>query len=320
MSNRIVVVDPGAEGSRVDRFLADHIPDFSRGRIQRLIQDSNVTINGSIVRASERLHVGQRVTVVLPPPESTGVVAADIPLDVVLERPDLVVLNKPAGIVVHPAPGHPADTVANALMARYPNLAVGNARRPGIVHRLDKDTSGLMVVALTDRIYLWLIDLMARRQVHKEYLALVHGDIGHELGSIEAPIGRDRHDRLKMGVVPEGRPSTTGFRVIERFPGFTLVRLHLETGRTHQIRVHLAAIGHPVAGDPVYGTGTARRGPDDLDRLFLHAWRLELAAPSDGHLIRATAPLPPELERVLVRLRSDSGGADRRPTVPVTES
>ena len=306
MTSRIVVVEPISEGARVDRFLADHIPDFSRGRIQKLIQDANVTIDGAVVRASERLHVGQRITVLLPAPEPTGVVATDIPLDVVIERPDLLVLNKPAGIVVHPAPGHPADTVANALMARYPNLAVGNARRPGIVHRLDKDTSGLMAVALTDRMYLWLVDLMARRQVHKEYLALVHGDVGHEVGSIEAPIGRDRHDRLKMGVVPEGRPATTGFRVVERFPGYTLVRLKLETGRTHQIRVHLAAIGHPVAGDIIYGKRHAQLG---LARQFLHASYLGFELPDEDRCLVAWAPLPPDLATVLNSLRDQ--GATR---------
>jgi 23S rRNA pseudouridine1911/1915/1917 synthase len=311
VTSRIVVVDTTSEGARVDRFLADHIPDFSRGRIQKLIEDANVTIDGAIVRASERLRVGQRVTVQLPPPESTGVVATDIALDVVIERPDLLVLNKPAGMVVHPAPGHPADTMANALMARHPNLAVGNARRPGIVHRLDKDTSGLMVVALTDHMYLWLVDQMARRQVHKEYLALVHGDVGHEVGSIEAPIGRDRHDRQKMGVVPEGREATTGFRVVERYAGFTLLRLKLETGRTHQIRVHLAAIGHPVAGDIVYGARKAQLG---LARQFLHASYLGFELPDEGRCLVAWAPLPPELATVVDFLRNE------RPSPPADSS
>jgi 23S rRNA pseudouridine1911/1915/1917 synthase len=301
VSNRIVVVEPPSEGVRVDRFLVDHLPDYSRGRIQKLIEDSNVTVDGRLIRASERLHVGQRVTVQLPPPESTSVVATEIPLDIVIERPDLLVLNKPAGLVVHPAPGHPADTVANALMARYPGLVVGNAKRPGIVHRLDKDTSGLLVVALTDHMYQWLVDQMGSRKVQKEYLALVHGEVGPEVGSIEAPIGRDRHDRQKMGVVPEGRESTTGFQVVERFAGFTLLRLKLETGRTHQIRVHLAAIGHPVAGDVVYGSRKPSLG---LGRQFLHAWYLGFELPQEDRCLVAWAPLPPELAAVLGLLRS----------------
>jgi 23S rRNA pseudouridine1911/1915/1917 synthase len=150
VSQRIVIVDLPAEGARIDRFLVDNLSDFSRGRVQKLIEDALVTVDGRSVRASERLHHGQRVIVVMPPAAPTGVVATDIPLNIVVERPDLLVINKPAGLVVHPAPGHPADTVANALMARYPNLVVGNAKRPGIVHRLDKDTSGLLVIALTD--------------------------------------------------------------------------------------------------------------------------------------------------------------------------
>lgn len=308
MSNRIVVVEAPSEGARIDRFLVDHVPDFSRGRIQKLIDGENVTVDGRLVRASERLHAGQRVTVQMPPPESTSVAATEIPLDVVIERPDLLVLNKPAGLVVHPAPGHPADTVANALMARYPGLVVGNAKRPGIVHRLDRDTSGLMVVALTDHMYQWLVDQMASRLVHKEYLALVHGTVGPAVGSIEAPIGRDHHDRQKMGVVPEGRDATTGFRVVERFSGFTLLRLKLETGRTHQIRVHLAAIGHPVAGDTVYGKHKASLG---LTRQFLHAWYLGFELPDEAQCLVAWAPLPPELASVVDLLR-----AEGLPTTP----
>jgi 23S rRNA pseudouridine1911/1915/1917 synthase len=175
--------------------------------------------------------------------------------------------------------------------------------RPGIVHRLDRDTSGLLMVAKHDAAQRSLMAQLKARRVRKTYLALVAGSVAAAVGRIEAPIGRDPRHRTKMAVVTDGRPATTGYRVRERFADWTLLELDLVTGRTHQIRVHLDGIGHPVAGDPVYGTGTSRRGPDGLDRLFLHAWRLELAAPSDGHLIRAEAELPPELAAVLDGLR-----------------
>ena len=178
MTSLSFAVPTGATGTRLDRFLSEQLPEHSRAFIQRLIENGDVTLDGRPARASERLRAGQIVEVAVPPPKPTGIVATEMPLAIVQERPDLVILNKPAGLVVHPAPGHAADTLANALMARYPNLAVGNALRPGIVHRLDKGTSGLMVVALEDRAFQHLVDQMKRRNVHKEYLALVHGQVG----------------------------------------------------------------------------------------------------------------------------------------------
>ena len=214
--------------------------------------------------------------------------------------------------MVHPSPGHhDGDTLVNALLARSGASEYGGiagVARPGIVHRLDRDTSGLLMVAKHDGAQRSLMAQLKARRVRKTYQALVAGNVAAAVGRIEAPIGRDPKHRTRMAVVPDGRPSTTGYRVRERFPRWTLLELDLVTGRTHQIRVHLDAIGHPVAGDPLYGTGTSRRGPDGLDRLFLHAWRLELAAPSDGHLIRATAPLPDELENVLTGLREEATG------------
>jgi 23S rRNA pseudouridine1911/1915/1917 synthase len=290
-----------AAGLRLDRFLSESLPEYSRSFIQRLIESGDVTLDGHRVRPGERVRAGQVVQVSIPPPQPAGIVATPLPLKIVYERPDLLVLNKPAGLVVHPAPGHAADTLANALMARYPNLAVGNALRPGIVHRLDKGTSGLMVVALADRAYQHLVRQMKQRAVHKEYLALVHGTVKPEYGVIEAPIGRERQQRKKMGVVPGGREARTTFRVLERFPGFTLLRVKLETGRTHQIRVHLAAIGHPVAGDVVYGQRKAALG---LERPFLHAWYLGFHLPGEEACLVAWAPLPEELRGVLERLRA----------------
>ncbi len=308
MSQRALRVPPSETGSRLDRFLATHLPDLSRALIQRLIDAGDVTLDGRRVRPSERVRPGQTVTITLPPPAPTGLVATPLPLAVVYESPDLLVLNKPAGLVVHPAPGHPTDTLANALMARYPNLTVGNARRPGIVHRLDKGTSGLLVVALSDRAYTHLVGQMQRRAVHKEYLALVHGTLQPNAGVIEAPIGRDRVHRQKMSVSAGGREARTGFRVLERYPGFTLLRLRLETGRTHQLRVHLAAIGHPIVGDVVYGPRAPTLG---LERPFLHAWYLGFELPGGEACLVAWAPLPPDLARVREQLRAsvEVGGA-----------
>jgi 23S rRNA pseudouridine1911/1915/1917 synthase len=232
----------------------------------------------------------------------------DIPLHIVYEDDDLLIVDKPFGLVVHPSAGHhDGDTLVNALLARAGGEDYGGiagVARPGIVHRLDRDTSGLLMVAKHDTAQTSLMAQLKARRVRKTYLALVLGSVNAAVGRIEAPIGRDPKHRTRMAVVPDGRPSTTGYRVRERFVGWTLLELDLVTGRTHQIRVHLDAIGHPVAGDPVYGTGTSRRGPEDLGRLFLHAWRLELASPSDGHLIRTEAPLPAELEVALDGLRA----------------
>ncbi len=232
-----------------------------------------------------------------------------IPLTVVYEDEDLLIVDKPAGLVTHPAPGHAGGTLVNALLAREGTFGgIAGVARPGIVHRLDRDTSGLIMVAKHDVAQAYLMAQLKARRVKKTYLALVGGTMAATVGRIEAPIGRDPRHRTRMAVVPDGRPATTGYRVRERFEGWTLLEVDLVTGRTHQIRVHLASIGHPVAGDPVYATGAVRRGPDGLGRLFLHAWRLELAARAGDRLIRVTAELPAELETVLEDLRRSDPG------------
>jgi 23S rRNA pseudouridine1911/1915/1917 synthase len=301
VTGRRLVVPASAAGRRLDQFLAEHLPDLSRSQVQKLIERGDVTLDDHPARPSERLRASQSIAVAVSAPTDVGLTPAAIPLDVAYEDEDVVVLNKPAGLVVHPAPGHRDDTLVNALMARYPNLAVGQAERPGLVHRLDKGTSGLLVVALTDRAYHDLIRQMSQHQVRKDYLALVHGEVAHERGTIEAPIGRDRRDRQKMGIVAEGREARTGFRVVERFPGYTLLRLTLETGRTHQIRVHLTGVGHPVVGDTVYGAKSPTLG---LDRPFLHAWHLGFQLPGQDLCLALWSPLPPELDGMLVRLRA----------------
>jgi 23S rRNA pseudouridine1911/1915/1917 synthase len=224
----------------------------------------------------------------------------------------MLVVDKPAGMVTHPSFGHDEGTLVNALLGRADGAEYGGiagVARPGIVHRLDRDTSGLLMVAKHDRAQAALMDALKSRRVKKTYVALVHGSVGATVGRVEAPIGRDPRNRLRMAVVPDGKAATTGYRVRERFRGWTLLELDLVTGRTHQIRVHAAAIGHPVAGDTLYGTGDARRGPRGLTRLFLHSSHLELAAVSGDRLIRVSSPLPDELETVLGRLRDEERAA-----------
>ena len=305
-TTRVFVVPDDAEPRRVDRFVAD-LSGLSRSYVQRLIAEDHLTVAGEAVRANALVGPGDRLELTIPPLAPLDVVPEAIPLSVVYEDADLLIVDKPAGLVVHPSPGHPAGTLFNALLGRAGGAEYGGiagVSRPGIVHRLDRDTSGLLMVAKNDAAQAALMAQLKARRVKKTYLALVRGSVTAAVGRVEAPIGRDPKHRTRMAVVPDGRPAVTGYRVRERFPGWTLLELDLVTGRTHQIRVHLDAIGHPVAGDPVYGTGTSRRGPDGLERMFLHAWRLELAAPSDGHLIRVTAPLPAELEAVLAALRA----------------
>jgi len=302
---RVLRVPDGPTG-RVDRYVAD-ATGMSRSYVQKLISDGRLTSAGEALRANAIVGPGTELTIDVPEPVAVDLEPApEIALRVVYEDDDLLVIDKPAGLVVHPAPGHSSGTLVNALLAHGDGETWGGiagVQRPGIVHRLDRDTSGLLMVARTDAAQASIMAQLKARRIKKTYQALVQGSVAAAVGRIEAPIGRDPKHRTKMAVVPDGRPSVTGYRVRERFAEWTLLELDLVTGRTHQIRVHLDAIGHPVAGDPVYGTGTSRRGPAGLGRLFLHAWRLELTSPSDGHLIRATAPLPPELETVLYGLR-----------------
>lgn len=293
---------------RVDRFVAD-VSGLSRSYVQKLITEGHVTVGGMPIKANEPVVRGEILELEIPDPRPLDLTPEAIPLSVVYEDADLLIIDKPAGLVVHPAPGHPGGTLVNALLARDTEYGgIAGVQRPGIVHRLDRDTSGLLMVAKDDRAQASLMAQLKARGVKKTYLGLAMGAVTATSGRVEAPIGRDPHHRTRMAVVPGGREAATGYRVRERLPGWTLLELDLITGRTHQIRVHLSAIDHPLAGDPLYGTGTSRRGPAGLERLFLHSWRIELQSPSDGHLIRATAPLPPELESVLERLRQEAAG------------
>ena len=306
-----VPVPDGADGSRADRFVAD-ASGLSRAYVQRLISDGRLTRAGERVRARDPVRPGQVLELDVPEVSATELLPEDIPLDVVYRDDDVIVIDKPAGLVTHPSPGHSRGTLVNALLALEAGSGSlgtsGGPERPGIVHRLDRDTSGLIVVARNDAAQVSLQAQLKARRVRKTYLALAGGVVNAQLGRIEKPIGRDPRNRLRMAVTVDGKPAVTGYRVRERFPQWTDLDLDLITGRTHQIRVHLASIGHAVAGDPVYASGAVRRGPDGLERLFLHASRLEFLSPSSGRLVRCEAPLPSELESVLDRLRAAAEG------------
>jgi len=308
---RRIEVPEGATGSRADKFVAD-ATGFSRASVQRLIGEGRLTSAGERVRNRDPVRPGMILELDVPEVSAHELVPEDIPLDVVYRDDDVLVIDKPAGLVTHPAPGHERGTLVNALLgmeAGSEGLATAGGRdRPGIVHRLDRDTSGLIVVARNDAAQVSLQAQLKARRVRKTYLALVGGIVNAQLGRIEKPIGRDPRNRMRMAVTAEGKPAVTGYKVRERFGEWTLLDLDLITGRTHQIRVHLASIGHAVAGDPVYASGIVRRGPDGLERLFLHAWKLEFLSPGSGRLVRCKAPLPDELESVLDGLRTRDGG------------
>jgi 23S rRNA pseudouridine1911/1915/1917 synthase len=310
MTERLTVSVPaGSENRRADRLVAD-VAGLSRSYVQRLIEEGRLRAGGTPVKANTLVPPGTLLELELPEAPPPDVQAEPMPLRLAYEDEDVLIIDKPAGLVTHPAPGRSTGTLVNALLARggaeaYGSL--GGTERPGIVHRLDRETSGLIVIARNDRAQAALMAQLRARRVKKTYLALASGSLPAEVGRIEAPIGRDPRHPRRMAVVPTGKPATTGYRVRERFAGWTLLEVDLVTGRTHQIRVHLASIGHALAGDPVYAGGLARRGPAGLARLFLHSWRIEFASPSGERLIRAEAPLPAELEGVLDGLRAQQG-------------
>jgi 23S rRNA pseudouridine1911/1915/1917 synthase len=295
-------------GTRLDRYVADQLPDLSRGTVQVLIESGRVLVDGQQRKPKFRMTPGEVVSVEIPPPQIDEILPDPIPLTIVYEDPDVIVVDKPAGMVVHPAPGHPRGTLANALLAHVPGISVGGSQRPGIVHRLDKETSGLIVAAKTDRGRTALVSQWEDRSVEKTYLALVAGSVVDEEATIDAPIGRDPKNRQRMAVLRSGRQAVTRFRVVERFPNATLLELSIETGRTHQIRVHLAFIGHPIVGDQVYGR--PRPTDPELDRQFLHASALAFNLPG-GAALRFEAPLPDDLRTALEQLRAGSTSSAR---------
>ena len=292
-------------GTRLDKFVAEQVPDLSRGVVQNLIDSGHVLVDGILRKPKFHVTPGQKITVEIPPPAEDEIQPDLIPLVVVYEDADVILIDKPAGMVVHPAPGHPRGTLANALVAHVPGIAVGGSQRPGIVHRLDKDTSGLIVAAKSDRGRNALVAQWADQTVRKTYIALVWGVVPEDEATIDAPIGRDPKDRQRMAVVRSGRPAVTHFRVLERFADATLLEVSIETGRTHQIRVHLAFAGFPIVGDRVYGRG---KQETFLPRQFLHASGLAFQLP-DGTPIARESPLPADLQSALDEMRVEREGA-----------
>jgi 23S rRNA pseudouridine1911/1915/1917 synthase len=299
-------VDEG--GTRVDRFLTNRIPGLSRSAAKSLIDRAQAVVNGEAVKASYKVRPGDLVVAHLPAEENAELLAEAIPLSVVYEDEALLVVDKPAGMVVHPAPGHPGGTLLNAVLAYCPELTDNDESRPGIVHRLDRDTSGLILVAKDEKTRRRLQQQFKERQVLKAYRALLDGHLEPAWGRIEAPVGRDPHHRQRMTVLRGGREAATEYHVIERFAhqvgpaagNYSLVEAEPKTGRTHQIRVHFASIGHPVVGDPVYGR---RKAKLPVPRHFLHALRLGFKHPATGTRMALEAPLPGDLVAVLDLLR-----------------
>ena len=301
---RTLSIQSDEAGIRLDRYLTFVLTGFSRTTIQQLIVGGEVLVNGHTGKSGYTLRIGDEVQVISLNMlgKATNIMPRSLPLDIIYEDKDLLVVNKAAGMVVHPAPGHVDDTLVNALIARYPDIQREDSeQRPGIIHRLDKDTSGLIIVARNAATHSALADQMKRHEIVKRYLALVEGVVALDHGSIDAPIGRNTRHRQQMAItVVKSRVARTHFRVQERFDRHTLLLLELETGRTHQIRVHLKAIGHPIVGDPVYGSGSINHGLT-LKRQFLHAYQLKFTHPTTGNAVNLEAPLPEDLQALLDR-------------------
>ncbi|BAZ70053.1 MAG: RluA family pseudouridine synthase [Pelatocladus maniniholoensis HA4357-MV3] len=293
-------------GERLDRYLTEQLTDLSRSRIQQLIEQGQVQLNSKVCISKKMIvRLGDRITVTIPPVEPLELTAEDIPLDILYEDDHILILNKTAGLVVHPAPGHPDGTLVNAILAHCPNLpGIGGVQRPGIVHRLDKNTTGAIAIAKTELAHQHLQAQLKAKTAQREYLGVIYGVPKTESGTVDLPIGRHPVDRKKMAVVSTekgGRPAVTHWRILERLGNYTLMHFQLETGRTHQIRVHSAHVGHPIVGDPVYSSG--RSVGVNLPGQALHAWRLRLQHPISEEWIEATAPIPQTLTTLLEVLK-----------------
>ncbi len=297
-----VTLTPAAGGLRADQFLAAALDGLTRSAAQKLLEEGRVLCQGKVLKKNDRLKEGIPLTVVIPDPEPVEIIPQDIPLDVVYEDEDVIVVNKPVGLVVHPAPGHPDGTLVNALLFHCGQSLSGinGQLRPGIVHRIDRDTSGLLIAAKNDLAHLSLAQQLQDHSLYRAYEAVVLGGFREEEGTISLPIARHPTDRKKMAVNHlNGRPAVTHWKVLARYPGYTHIQCRLETGRTHQIRVHMAAQGHPVLGDPVYGG--ARKGFPELAGQCLHARRLTFRHPRTGETLTVECPLPDYFQAVLTR-------------------
>ena len=309
MDLKRLTVDASAAGARLDRWLAEHVPELSRARVQALIDDGHVRVDGRARKASHRVGPGETVELAIPPRAPETLTPEPIALTVIFEDAEVLVVDKPVGMVVHPGAGHATGTLAAAVLAHAPSTAgVGGPRRPGIVHRLDKETSGLLVLAKTAAAYESLTAQLVARTVTRRYRAIVHGRVRAASGVVDEPIGRHPRDRVRMAVLPRGRGkrAVTRFTVLERFSHFTDLDVRLETGRTHQIRVHMASLGHPVAGDGVYGGRTAREAlPVPFEGLALHAAELAFVHPTTQTRVEFASALPARMARLLSHLSNE---------------
>jgi len=303
MRRLTVAADAAAAGVRVDAYLASAVETLTRSAAQRLLEEGNVTCGGKPLSKNFRLSGGETLELALPDPETPEARPEDIPLDVVYEDGDVIVVNKPKGLVVHPAPGHPDGTLVNALLHHCGDSlsGIGGELRPGIVHRIDKDTSGLIIAAKNDFAHQKLAAQLADHTLARTYECVVVGNLRQDAGTVDAPIGRCPSDRKKMAVVPGGRRAVTHWEVVARYPGYTRVRCRLETGRTHQIRVHMAHLGHPILGDTVYGN---RKPVPGLQGQCLHAAGLRFLHPRTGEAVELTCPLPEEFQTILKKLEA----------------
>lgn len=294
-------------GVRIDRFLSENLEELSRSFIQKLLKEERILADGKTVKANYKVREGEEITVQIPEPEVLDVLPEDIPLDILYEDDDILVVNKPKGMVVHPSPGHYSGTLVNAILFHCKGQLSGinGVLRPGIVHRIDMDTTGSLLICKTDRAHQILADRLKEHDITRRYHAIVHGNLKEDTGTVNAPIGRHPADRKKMSTkAPNGRHAVTHYRVLERFGNYTYIECELETGRTHQIRVHMASIGHPIVGDAVYGPAKC---PFKLEGQTLHAKILGFVHPVTGEYMEFDAPLPEYFFSLLERLRMRRG-------------
>jgi 23S rRNA pseudouridine1911/1915/1917 synthase len=290
------------KGDRIDKVISGLNNEWSRTQVQQWIKNGQILVNGQEVKTNYKCNLGDQIEIQIPEPVELEVVPEEMDLDIYYEDKDVLVVNKPKGMVVHPAPGHMTGTLVNGLMAHCKDLSgINGVLRPGIVHRIDKDTSGLLMVAKNDLAHESLVNQLVEKSVTRKYKAIVHGVIPHDFGTIDAPLGRDPKDRQSMAVVDNGKHAVTHFQVLERFKNFTFVECQLETGRTHQIRVHMKYIGYPLVGDPKYGPKKTL----DLNGQALHAGVLGFTHPRTGEYLEFEAPLPEYFEQLLIQLRNN---------------
>lgn len=290
------------KGDRIDKVISTLDEEWSRTQVQQWIKEGNVLVNGQTIKTNYKCSMNDEIEITIPDPELLDVIPEEMDLDIYFEDKDVLVVNKPSGMVVHPAPGHLTGTLVNGLMAHCKDLSgINGVLRPGIVHRIDKDTSGLLMVAKNDMAHEKLVNQLVEKTVTRKYRAIVHGVIPHDFGTIDAPLGRDTKDRQSMTVVDNGKHAVTHFHVIERFKDFTFVECQLETGRTHQIRVHMKYIGYPLAGDPKYGPKKTL----DINGQALHAGILGFNHPRTNEYLEFEAPLPEEFEELVEQLRNN---------------